>query len=232
VTRIAVVTGLAAEAKLIQKAHRRAGRDAPPMACAGADSGRAQAHAARLIAEGATVLLSFGLCGGLDPALRPGDLLLAETVLLPDGTRLPTSAPHRHRLRVRLETAGHRPIGGTLAGSHAPMATAEAKRDHFAQTGACAVDMESHGVAGAAQAAGVPMLVLRAVADPAARTLPRAALAAVGPDGRLRVFRALATMYVRPWEGPALVRLAYEARLGFDTLERVAAEPDLLFGGD
>jgi hypothetical protein len=39
-------------------------------------------------------------------------------------------------------------------------------------------------------------------------------------------------MYVRPWEGPALVRLAYEARLGFDTLERVAAEPDLLFGGD
>ncbi|HEX9790448.1 MAG TPA: hypothetical protein VGA60_07285 [Kiloniellales bacterium] len=231
-TRIAVVTGLAAEAKLIQKAHRRAGRDAPPMACAGADSGRAQAHAARLIAEGATVLLSFGLCGGLDPALRPGDLLLAETVLLPDGTRLPTSAPHRHRLRARLETAGIRSVGGTLAGSDGPVATAEAKRAHFAQTGACAVDMESHGVAGAAQAAGVPMLVLRAVADPAARTLPRAALAVVGPDGRLRVFRALATMYVRPWEGPALVRLAYEARLGFDTLERVAAEPDLLFGGD
>lgn len=231
-TRIAVVTGLAAEAKLIQKAHRRAGRDAPPIACAGADSGRAQAHAARLIAEGATVLLSFGLCGGLDPALRPGDLLLAETVLLPDGTRLPTSAPHRHRLRARLETAGIRSVGGTLAGSDGPVATAEAKRAHFAQTGACAVDMESHGVAGAAQAAGVPMLVLRAVADPAARTLPRAALAVVGPDGRLRVFRALATMYVRPWEGPALVRLAYEARLGFDTLERVAAEPDLLFGGD
>ena len=231
-TRIAVVTGLAAEAKLILKAHRRAGHAAPPLACAGADAGRARAHAVRLIAEGATLVLSFGLCGGLDSALRPGDLLLAETVLLPDGTSLPTSSPHRDRLHARLETAGLSPIGGTLAGTDTPVATAEAKRAHFERTGACAVDMESHGVAGAAQAAGVPMLVVRAVADPAARTLPRAALAAVGPDGRLRVFRALATMYVRPWEGPALVRLAYEARLGFDTLERVAAVPDLLFGGD
>ncbi|MHA1599482.1 MAG: phosphorylase family protein, partial [Alphaproteobacteria bacterium] len=102
----------------------------------------------------------------------------------------------------------------------------------FGKTGARAVDMESHGIAAATQAAGAQALVVRVVADPAERNLPKAALNAVGPDGRLRLFRSLATMYVRPWEGPALIRLAYEARLGFDTLERVAADPNLLFGGD
>ena len=231
-TRTGTVTGLAAEAKLILKAYKRAGRSLPSLACAGADAGRARAHAARLIAEGATAVLSFGLCGGLDPALRPGDLVLAEAVVLPDGGRIGVSAPHRDRLRARLAAAGLRPLGGTLAGSDSAVATAAAKGALFGQSGAVAVDMESHGVAAAAQAAGVPLLVVRAVADPAERTLPRAALNVVGPDGRLRLLRALATMYVRPWEGPALVRLAYEARLGFDTLERVAADPDLLFGGD
>ncbi len=231
-TRTGTVTGLAAEAKLILKAHRRAGRSLPLLAAAGADAGRARAHAARLIAEGAEVLLSFGLCGGLDPVLRPGDLLLAEAVILPGGGRIAVSPAHRDRLHTRLRAAGLRPLGGALAGSDAPVATAAAKAALFAQSGAVAVDMESHSVAAAAEAAGVPMLIVRAVADPAERTLPRAALAVVGPDGRLRLVRAMATMYVRPWEGPALVRLAYEARLGFDALERVAADPDLLFGGD
>ncbi len=231
-TRFAVVTGLAAEAKLIDKAHRRAKRPAPPIACAGASAERAHAHAARLIAQGAEVVLSFGLCGGLDPALRPGDLLLAEVTVSGSGQRFPVSAPLRARVEARLRKAGLTVAGGNLLGSDTPVAAAEEKQALFGQTGARAVDMESHGVAAAAQAAGAQVLVVRAVADPAERNVPRAALNAVGPDGRLRLFRSLAIMYVRPWEGPALVRLAYEARLGFDTLERVAADPDLLFGGD
>ena len=75
----------------------------------------------------------------------------------------------------------------------------------------------------AAREAGVPVLVLRAVADPAERDLPRAAIDATGPEGRVRLFKVLSTMYLRPWEGPAMIRLAYEARLAVDTLERTAA---------
>ena len=70
------------------------------------------------------------------------------------------------------------------------------------------------------------MIASCAVADPAKRTLPRAVHGSIGPDGRLRLLATLAAMYVRPWEGPALIRLAYEARLAFDTLERIAADPD------
>ena len=58
-TRIAVVTGLAAEAKLIEKAHKRARRAPPLLACAGASAERAQTHAAQLITQGAEVVISF-----------------------------------------------------------------------------------------------------------------------------------------------------------------------------
>jgi len=232
VIHIAVVTGLAAEARLIAKAHTRAKRIAPPLACAGASAARAHTHAARLIAEGAEVVLSFGLCGGLDPDLRPGDLLLADHIVVGAGERIPVAASLRARVAERLRTAGLAVAGGDLLGSDAPVATADEKRELLDNTGARAVDMESHGIAAAAQAGGARVLAVRAVGDPAERNLPKAALNAIDAEGRLRVFRALATMYVRPWEGPALIRLAYETRLGFDTLERAVADPDLLFGGD
>ena len=57
----------------------------------------------------------------------------------------------------------------------------------------------------------------------AERSLPHAALEAVGPDGRLKLFSALVAMYLRPRESPALVRLSYKTRRAFDTLEQIAA---------
>ena len=68
-TRFGVVTGLAVEARLIEKAFVREPRAAPALICAGPGPERARAAAARLAAAGADTLVSFGLCGGLDPAL-------------------------------------------------------------------------------------------------------------------------------------------------------------------
>lgn len=239
-SKLGIVTGLTAEAQLIEKAFGRTGhlerQGNPGLACDGPGPERAATAAARLARDGAAVLVSFGICGGLDPDLRPGDLLLAETVLGGDGVRHPTSAELRSALAARLSGLGFRIAAGALLGRDRPLAGASDKAARFAATGARAVDMESFGVARAAQAAGLPFLVVRAIADPAERSLPRAALKAIGPDGRLKLFPALAAMYLRPWESPALVRLAYETRLAFDTLEKVAArlaEPGSgLFGGD
>ncbi len=233
---LGIVTGLAAEAKLIEKAFARTRRGIPGLACDGPGPERAGAAAARLARDGAVLLVSFGICGGLDPELRPGDLVLADTVLTGDGARHPTSAEQRPVLEARLSGLSLRIAAGALLCQDRPLAGAADKGARFAATGALAVDMESFGVARAAQAAGLPFLVVRAIADPAERSLPRAALKAIGPDGRLKLFSALAAMYLRPWESPALVRLAYETRLAFDTLEKVAAriaEPGSgLFGGD
>ena len=88
---------------------------------------------------------------------------------------------------------------------------------------------ESHGAAKAAPAAGVPFLVLRAVADPAGRDIPRAALVAMTPDGGVRIGTVIAALLRRPWELAGILRLAGDARAGMRTLER--AVPILLGGG-
>jgi adenosylhomocysteine nucleosidase len=232
VSRIAYVTGLRAEAKIIEKSAARAGRLSPAVACAGASGERAQALTARLIGNGADLVISFGVCGGLDPALRPGTLIVAESICDPAGGVAATDEAARTDLFETLFAAGLRPASGTLLGSDTPVATAAEKARLFAETGAVAVDMESHGIAHAAQAANAAVLAVRAVADPAERDLPRAALKATAPDGRLRLLPVIATMYLRPWESPAMIRLAYEARLAFDALERAADVCGNLFGGD
>jgi adenosylhomocysteine nucleosidase len=232
VTDLGVVTGLAFEARLIEKAFARQRSALPRLACAGPGPERARAAAAKLAAEGAQALVSFGLCGGLDPALRAGDLVLAEAVIVAPGELIETDAPRRTALAARASAAGLRVAGGALIGQDRQIGRAEDKAALYGSSGARAVDMESAGVARAAEAAGVAFLVVRALADPAGRNLPRAALDAAAPDGRLRLFKVLTTMYLRPWESPALVRLAYETRLALDTLERTAEPKGPLFGGD
>jgi hypothetical protein len=78
--------------------------------------------------------------------------------------------------------------------------------------------METHVVRQRAGRAGLPYAVLRAVSDPAGRAVPSAALAGFAPDGRADVGAVLAALARRPWELPALLRTAGDARRAFATL--------------
>jgi nucleoside phosphorylase len=70
---LGVVTGLKSEAKLLQGLG---------LACVstGGQAREARRKLDRLIAEGATGLVSFGIAGALSPDLKNGDLIIAETV--------------------------------------------------------------------------------------------------------------------------------------------------------
>ena len=78
-----------------------------------------------------------------------------------------------------------------MLGSRTILATEDAKRAAWRETGALAVDMESAVVARAADAAGIPFLVLRAIADPAVRELPSAALIPLAENGTPALARVL-----------------------------------------
>jgi adenosylhomocysteine nucleosidase len=211
---IGVVTGLRAEARCLR------GLDVA-VACSGARPARARAEAARLIAEGAAGLVSFGLAGGLSPALASGDLVLADAVVLPGGGRIATDLAWRNRISARVEVAGRAPRQATVAGSDRLLATVAAKRALFEATGALAVDMESHAVAEAAHRAGLPFVVLRAIADPADQALPRAAMTALGASGEVRLLTVARALLERPGELPALLRLGRQSRRVLATLHQV-----------
>jgi adenosylhomocysteine nucleosidase len=96
-------------------------------------------------------MISTGLCGALDPALRLGDVVVSGDA------GIDARAPF---VRGPIHTIDHVAV------------TAAEKRTLRNQTGAIAVDMESAAVEGKAAEWNVPYLCIRAVSDRAGDTLP------------------------------------------------------------
>ena len=170
----------------------------------------------RALTEGVSAVLSFGLCGGLNPALGVGDLVLGEAVVTASGRYdadpawtddLARILPHAARMAI---AAGPDIVGS--AGAKAALRQA---------TGAGDVDMESHLVAEAAARASVPFAVLRAVSDRAEDSLPAAAQAGFADDGRPNVLAVLAALLARPGELAPLIRTALHAETAFKALKSV-----------
>jgi adenosylhomocysteine nucleosidase len=156
----------------------------------------------RLIGQGATALVSFGLAGGLDPVLRPGAVVVAADVL-EDGERLSVDGALAARFGG---ITGHTVLAGSTV-----VADAAEKRALFAATGAQVVDLESGAVARIAQSHGLPFAVVRAVCDPAERDLPPAALAALDPSGGIGLMPLLRSLLNRPSQIHGLLTLARDA---------------------
>jgi len=197
--KVGVLVGMESEAALL-----------PPealVAIAGADPVAAEYQARRLLDLGAQALLSFGIAGGLDPTLASGDLIVATGVI--DGLdHFPTDSVWMCRLLNALPEARRGPVFS----AHGVITGARSKRGLFASIGARAVDMESGAVARVAAGAGCPFAVLRAVADPATFSLPSAAAAGLGPDGKARPLAVLGRLALRPWQLPGLIRLGLDSR--------------------
>ncbi len=165
-----------------------------------------------------SAVISFGLCGALDPALQPGDLVIGTGVGL-GGRRLAADVDWLTRLTRAFPHAAL----GAVAGSNVIVGSAAAKAELRAATGAIAADMESHAVAAAARDFGVPFAILRAVSDGAAETLPLSAQAGFRPDGSTDIAAVMRGLIARPAELPALIRTARNAAKGFAALRRAVA---------
>jgi adenosylhomocysteine nucleosidase len=175
----------------------------------GTAAGAAQAAHAL---EGVSALISFGLAGGLDPALPPGALAIPAAVLL-DGEPVPTDPVLTRRF-------GGPTIDRLLAGDTVVTSAAEKER-LFAESGAAAVDLETGAVLRAARARGLPFAVLRAVCDPASRDLPPAALAALDPAGGIGLLGVLRALARQPAQLGALFALGRDASAARRSLLRL-----------
>ncbi|MDE2333467.1 MAG: hypothetical protein KGK10_02905 [Rhodospirillales bacterium] len=203
--KLGIVVGLEAEARI-----------AAPLGVVEIGGGTAlgaEEAVLRLIHRGVEALLSFGLAGGLSPALRPGHLIVADAVLV-DGVLLPTDAALASRFSPRrgLLLGAQRAIG-SVADRHAAHVT----------TGAAAVDMESGAVAAAAHVAKLPFAVVRAICDAWDRELPAAAMVALDPNGAIAGRRVAQALLRRPGEAFALIGLARDAYRARRTLRTAVA---------
>jgi adenosylhomocysteine nucleosidase len=166
--------------------------------------------------QGCGGIISFGVAGGLASSLRPGDWIVASSVV-ESHTRRATDLAWSRRLLEGIPGACHAPIMGV----DAPVAETKTKIELHRSTGAAAVDMESHRVARLASAHSLPFTAVRVIVDPLDRTLPPAALIDMAPDGRVNALAILRNILTRPSQIASLARVALDAFVARSEMHRV-----------
>jgi len=223
---VGIVCALKAEARHLGPTQRRehpltVRADGTLLAVNGMGSPAAAAGAHALIKAGAGALVSWGMAGGLDPALRAGTILLPGEIFAQGRAPIATARAWRERLKQAL--GAHAPVayGRLMTDPHA-IASVEAKAALFRATGAAAVDMESYAIAELASAHGLPFLAVRVIVDGAADRLPGPVAAAADAGGALRIWRLIGALARTPSEFAPLLRLARRYQAASRSLAAVA----------
>jgi hopanoid-associated phosphorylase len=180
----------------------------------------------RAIKRGCRSLISFGVAGGLAPHLCPGDWIVASSIVDAQ-TTCQTDQAWSGKMLEMIPGASYAPIVGV----DAPITEPKAKRQLHVDTGAAAVDMESHHVARLATAHGLSFAAVRVVIDPAHRVVPEAALAGMRPDGGTSILAVLRNLVARPSQLSDLLRIAVDAYSARSALLRARRMLGPSFGG-
>ena len=193
---VLIVTGLVQEARIAA---------GPGMVVICSSSDPRQLRALLTVFDPSTIrgVISFGVAGGLDPSLKPGDIVLATEVVAGDGRWLAGLSLNEEVIaNLALK---RRVVRGGLAGAEEVIVAQARKAALWLQTGAAAVDMESHIAAAYAADAGHPFAALRVISDSAHRSLPTLAKTAIRPDGKLDLRKILSGVVRDPSAVSALV---------------------------
>ncbi len=176
--------------------------------------------------SGVSGFISIGVAGGLSPALRPGDVVVASAVVTASGTS--NTCPDWSRSILKAIPGAHHV---TVFASEETVTSVLDKQALWDTTGAAAVDMELGLAAEVAAYYGLPFAVLRVVLDPAHRAVPRSALAGARDDGETDPLAVLRALVKRPGDLPGLLRLAGDTRKASQALlsSRQALGPFLGF---
>lgn len=173
--------------------------------------------------------ISFGICGGLDPNLRSGDVVVGAQVVT-DGVSLTADESVAQELAARLTAAGERVHLGVVAGVDTPVLTRAAKAKLRQATKAISVDMESQIAARFAVDRNAPFAILRVVSDPADRDLPPLILKAVKSDGSVDLGAVAHGAMTSPRQIGGLLASARDSSAAFAALRRCRSLPSLFLG--
>ena len=194
---VLIVTGLVQEARI-------AAGPGMIVICSSSDPAQLRALLATLDPTSFRGVISFGVAGGLDPSLKSGDVVVATEVLSGD-TRFLAGLALNEEMIASAALKRRRVVRGGLAGVEQVVAATACKAALHSETGAAAVDMESHIAAAYATAAGIPFAALRVISDPASRSLPALAKSAIKPNGDIDLRKVLHGLARNPATLRALV---------------------------
>jgi len=164
---------------------------------------------------GARGIISFGVAGGLSPLLKPGDVVVASSVVTAKG-----SFPTDLRWSQSLQNALTHAVSGPIFAADATVMTVLEKEALWKGTGAAAVDMESGAAAEVANYHKLPFAVLRVIIDPAHRSIPISAAVGARENGTTDALAVIRSLMQRPGDLSEIIRLADDARKANKSLFR------------
>jgi hopanoid-associated phosphorylase len=173
-------------------------------------------------------VISFGVAGGLDPSLKSGDVVVADEVMSGDNRWLAGFALNDDLIGRLTVGLGRRVVRGGLAGVEDVVVAQASKTALRNETGAAAVDMESHIAAAYAAESGLPFAALRVISDPADRALPALARNAIKPNGDIDLRMILRGVVRNPRTLRALVSTGIDFNRALRSLRGCR---DFLVGG-
>jgi len=205
-----IVTGLPQEARI-------AAGPGMTVICSSSDPTQLRSQLGDFDPQSVRGIISFGVAGGLDPALSTGDIIVATEVVA-EGVRWASAAGLSSELIGDVSELSYRITRGILAGSEIVVPGQSGKAKLRSETNAAAVDMESHIAAAYATSVGLPFAAFRVISDPASRALPEIATTALRPDGRVDVWRVVRSIARQPTVIPELVQTARDFNRAIMTL--------------
>lgn len=201
--------------------------DALVLAYSGAGADNARSASELLLAQGATRLISWGCAAALSETLKPGDLVLADTLIDAEGAQIDIT-PDWHRYTKNLLSTSLQIHTGSLIESNRIVATSQDKKHLHIKTGAVALDMETIAIAKVARQHKLPFLAIRVIADPVNMDLPKAINHSLNNEGDIMLGKLLLFIVLHPAELPGLIKLGLHFNKAKNTLKLVATQLDHL----
>jgi adenosylhomocysteine nucleosidase len=177
--------------------------DGPGMQLAGAATDTVRRHVRP------DAVVSTGFCGALEPDLKPGDVVVASSVI--DKENKDTYEAVEPQCGVAAER------GSVLSCNR--VAGSVSERAALQLTGALAVEMEAAAVAARARVWDVPFYCVRSVSDAADEDFPIDFNEVRDSNGRFSRSRIIAATALKPWSRiPFLLKLDRNCRVASERL--------------
>jgi adenosylhomocysteine nucleosidase len=221
VRKVGIITGLKSEADCLRSIVSPLNLN---IQVSGVSPEAAKAHAQHLSENGCELLVSFGVAGALRHGINTGALLLPGSVKCLDGRSFETNAKIRNRLMKQAQSSlpDSAILDDPIWGANELIGTKTEKLSVGEKHKVAAIDMESHHIAFAAHANGLPFIVVRSILDDIGTELPGFVGRAITSGGTPDYAKILTEVALKPWYLNNLIGLAARNRTAHRTLSRVA----------